>query len=121
MSAWREEGADGLSLSAGGQTRTSTQADARLQIMRRVGRAAPWFSGSYRRELTDSGAAATLRIGDVPEGDFTISGQPLPRATAIGMAGVTLSATRAQMSMSYQIRRADQQMSHVLQLAFGFD
>jgi len=37
------------------------------------------------------------------------------------MAGVTLSATRAQMSMSYQIRRADQQMSHVLQLAFGFD
>jgi uncharacterized protein YhjY with autotransporter beta-barrel domain len=121
MSDWREEGADGLSLSAGGQRRTSTQADARLQIMRRVGRAAPWFSASYRRELADSGAATNLRIGDVSDGDFTVGGQPLPRATAIGMAGVTLSATRAQMSMSYQIRRADQQMRHVLQLAFGFD
>src|SRR6185436_1745874 len=39
MNGWREDGADALSLTAGSQIHRLTQADARLQITRQVGRA----------------------------------------------------------------------------------
>jgi hypothetical protein len=120
MNAWQEEGADGLSLSAERQLRRSTQADTQVQFVRRVRGTTPWFSGSYRRELTSPGMS-TLRVGESSEGTFVISGQPLPRATASGMAGVTFSAARAQMSLSYQVRHADRHMQHLLQLTLGVE
>jgi outer membrane autotransporter protein len=120
VGAWQESGAGALALAAPPQAFTSVQADTRVELTRRGGRLRPFVSGTYRRELTAGRTATTVQLGESGDGGFTVEGLPLPAASAAGEAGLRVVGENMGMSLSYQLRRADRQVRHVLQLGIGF-
>ena len=120
LPAWRESGADSLSLSAPAQAIGSVQAGAGVHVMRSVGRFRPTVSTTYRRELTDGRTATTIQLLDGSNGLFLVDGLRLAKDTITIRPGMTFRTDQFDLSLALDLRRASLQTRRAIEFGFGF-
>jgi uncharacterized protein YhjY with autotransporter beta-barrel domain len=120
LQAWRESGADSLSLSAPAQAIRSAQAGVGAYLMRSTGRFRPTMSTTYRRELMDGRTATTIQLLDGSSGLFQVDGLRLAKNTISLRPGFLFRTDQFDLSLALDLRRAARQNRRALEFGLGF-
>lgn len=119
-SAWTENGAGALSLSAPDQSISSTQGDLRLRVVRATGRFRPFGEATYRRELGAGLTATAVQFG-AGSAAFDVHGLPLAEDRVIGRLGASARTTGgSDVSLGYRGEAGGGQVRHAVDFAVRF-